>query len=293
MMGIMMQLRCMTYPSCPGDYVMARLRASAVTKSPVDVYSTLPTADHGTYAPVQVPKAKKSRKRSKRKKKSLAPLPEGAYSPVGSTGSNSKSGKSKESTTLPASVSASQAPAVEPPLLTLDDFPSLNINDKVEWATTLVDRSESMDVDDFDEATSSSGSTSSSKSDSERPSKFSTKAAFSDAGSTATTTSSTATSASGGMLLTECVAVTTGNRGGYAAALLGQPSSTSASWDSTAIATSTCASNTERQLLPPILSSSEETSEPLRWGAHRSLAEVLRKESSSSAVSKVRSSNNE
>ncbi len=121
MMNIMMQLRTRTLG---GEYVMARLKASSTSMADVDPY-------HPVFAPFQITaplhssqgsegarrKKKKSRTKKNRNKK---------FQSSSSTGSHNASDGSldKNSSTSPA-----------PPSLSVDQFPSLLDEKKVEWET--------------------------------------------------------------------------------------------------------------------------------------------------------------
>ena len=195
MMGIMMQLRQMTFPST-GQYVMARLKASSVTVAPVDVYTTLPT-DEQSVLNASFGTQKKSRQRRKKRFKKNANKTENKAS---DSGSNTNLAMQKS-----ASVAAADVPVLR---FTNDHFPSLQ-NDKVEWETEPVDVSGSQGIDDDD--SSEDSSTKNGEGEEPKPAK-----ALSDAASTATTSSSTNTTLSAsGFELTA-----TGVRGGYAAAVL-------------------------------------------------------------------------
>lgn len=197
MMGIMMQLRQMTFPST-GQYVMARLKASSVTVAPVDVYTTLPT-DEQSVPNTSVGTQKKSRKRRKKRPKKKSNKAENKATGSGNSNTNSDMQKS-----------ASFAVAEEPVLrFTNDHFPSLQ-NDKVEWETEPVNVRGSQGIED-DDSSEDSSTKNGEEGEEPKPAK-----ALSDAASTATTSSSTNTtlSASGFELTAN------GIKGGYAAAVL-------------------------------------------------------------------------
>jgi hypothetical protein len=195
MMGIMMQLRQMTFPST-GQYVMARLKASSVTMAPVDVYKTLPTDEHS--APnASIGIQKKARKRRKKRPKKKA--------------NNKTENKANDSGSNPDTQKSVSCAVVEEPVFrfTNDHFPSLQ-DDKVEWETGPVDVRGSQGIEDDD---SSEDSSTKNGEDGEEPKPAK---ALSDAASTATTSSSTNTTLSAsGFELTA-----TGVKGGYAAAVL-------------------------------------------------------------------------
>lgn len=116
-----MRLRQKTFPST-GDYVMARLKASAVRAAPVDVYGTLPADAETTNAT-----AKKGRKKKRSKKRAK------------------KKSANKESVRFETK---------EPVLsFTKDHFPSLQ-EETVEWETERVqveDSPEDANEDDYSE----------------------------------------------------------------------------------------------------------------------------------------------
>jgi len=157
MMSIMMRLRQKTFPST-GDYVMARLKASAVRVAPVDVYGTLPADAETTNAIAK--KVRKKKRAKKRPKKKSA---------------------NKESVRFETK---------EPVLsFTEDHFPSLQ-DETVEWETERVqveDSPEDANEDDYSEESTKN------EEDEEEPK---SARALSDAASTATTTSSTNTTLS-------------------------------------------------------------------------------------------------
>lgn len=247
MMRILMQLRGKTYPST-GDYVMARIRASIVTHSMVDVYSTLPTADTWANAAVQqLPKKKKKKRRTKSVKT-----------------------KSASKATLSNSILVATKP--QPPLLTEHHFPSL-LDDKVEWATTPVEADDSVgerEDDESEESTKHDGG----EDEEERKS----AKALSDAASTATTTSSNVSS--GGFdSVSKKQAV-----GDYAAALLKAPASKT-TVPAVAVRETQApkprkpsSSDSDEKMAPdPVVITS-----PLTWGGGRSFADMLRKKDAQS-----------
>jgi hypothetical protein len=221
LMHVMMQLRTKAYPST-GDYVMARLRASIVTSAPVDIYDPLLPPSHDVYAAASTSsllllqplkkKKKKKRTRSKKKKNKRNATANAAAVENIQTAGNSPSS--------PLRISGDSTAAVPP--LSLDHFPSL-MDDKVEWATTLVDSHGTLRDTQEDDVSETNSSKDDEEEDRHKPGK-----AFSDAASTATTTSSTATASSTG----DTVAKKTPMRG-YAAAVLQVPTGSNSVHEST------------------------------------------------------------
>jgi hypothetical protein len=205
MMRVMMQLRSKAFPST-GDYVMARLRASMVSQTAVDVYSTLPTMDALDSAVLLNPKKKKKKKRSKNRKK--------------------KSSSGSVVSAISATTTDTTSMVPRPPMLTEEDFPSLQSDDKVEWITTprvdatCEDSFDEEDGDDDDDDDDSASEESTKVRGEEEDLGKSLKASHlsSDGASTATTTSSNASSS-----LSDPVAKQQVVLGGYAAALLNGP----------------------------------------------------------------------
>lgn len=270
----MMQLRTKAYPST-GDYVMARLRASIVTSAPVDIYDPLLPPSHDLHASattsllLQPLKKKKKKKRARKKKKNKS-----------NTSPNAAVENSKTADDSPSSPPriAGEPTAVVPPL-SLDHFPSL-MDDKVEWATTLVDSNCTLRDSQEDDASE----TNSSKDDEEEDRHKSGKA-FSDAASTATTTSSTATTSSTG----DTVAKKAPMRG-YAAAVLQVPSASRSVHERTGTATmnptmgrkvmsETNMARASSQIpgpSPAPLVISSTTGPPPAWSRSRSFADTVR-----------------
>ena len=172
MMGIMMQLRQMTFPST-GQYVQARLKASSVSMAPAGVYHTVLTDEQwAANVATQKKSRKRRKKRPKKKKKGQS---------IVNNNDNCNHLAMKESIS---------SVVTEEPILrfTNDHFPSLQ-EEKVEWETEPVDIRGSEDNEDDD--SSEGNSTKNGDDEGPKPAK-----ALSDAASTATTSSSTNTTLS-------------------------------------------------------------------------------------------------
>lgn len=244
MMNIMMQLRCMTLG---GEYVMARLKASNSSLANIDVYNTF-TLQADPVEPCQLLNYSHSNK----KKKKTRPK---------------KCRNRKVSTPHVSAPKVLNSKTIESPIcLSIEDFPSLREEKKVEWEMPSVGSTESGKITDDD--CKSEGSSESPKS--AKP--------FSDGASTATTISSSA----------ESVPNKTVPMVGYAAALMKPPPSKIVPANSVLlnkgrnVVESKTVVNVDDALdNAPILRQKEKESSQVfvaSWGQRLSFADILRQE---------------